>query len=164
MLHDPILPAKIRQNLDPTRPAGPSDPWTTLPQLPSFEFFISKPMPHVIHTDHQSIHFSEISCHSLASSSLTPGISKFQFVSKACMLHSGTCAKAVLLTFWRNKGPGKIWSPRGLSDPSYVRHWFNHSYFKLLCCILLLHEQLCSPRLRPWTEPGSTPLKILSTY
>ena len=37
---------------------------------------------------------------------------RFQFVSKACMLHSGTCAKAAWLTFsfWRNKGLGKIFS------------------------------------------------------
>ena len=27
---DPTRPAKIRQNRHPTRPAGPSDPWTTL--------------------------------------------------------------------------------------------------------------------------------------
>ena len=97
------------------------------------------------------LHLSEISCHSLASSSSTPRISRFKFVPKACMLHSGTLQK---LCYSRSGVMrGKIWSPRGLSDPSYVRHWFNHSYFKLLCCILLLHEQLHQP---PYRAPATS--------
>ena len=46
-------------------------------------------------------------------------------------------------------------SPARVPDPTQCIR-VNHSYFKFISCIVLLFEQLCSARLRPWTEPGST--------